>query len=134
MDPGTIIAVVTASTAALSHIFRYYSDVKGARQDRDRLHKEVKALHDVLKNVQSLIDGPNADKVPSLTSYLKESCSTDVEELKTKLDPGMSGRVMRKVSWWALKWPFNKKAVDDYVKRLDRHKSTIVAALATDQT
>ena len=134
MEPGTILAVVTTSATALSHIARYYSDVKGARQDRERLHEEVKALHDVLKNVQSLVNGPNASKVPSLSSYVRAKCSPDVEELEAKLNPGRGRIAMKKIGWHALKWPFDKKEVDNYISRLERHKSTISAALGIDQT
>lgn len=134
MDPGTILAVVTTSAAALSHIIQYYSDVKEARQDRERLHEEVKALHDVLQNVQCLANGPNASKVPSLSSYLKASCSPDIEELEARLNPGKGRKAMKKVGLRALKWPFDKKDVDKYIDRLERHKSTISAALGIDQT
>ena len=68
MEPGTILAVVTTSATVLSHITKYYLDVKSARQDRERLHKEVKALHHVLENVQNLAEGPKASKVPFLSS------------------------------------------------------------------
>lgn len=134
MDPGTIVAVVTASAAALSHIVEFYSDVKEAKQDRERLCDEVKALHDVLENVQSLASGPNAGKVPALSSYVKASCLPDIEELEARLAPGKGRRAMKKVGLRALKWPFDKKEVDKYISRLERHKSTISAALGIDQT
>lgn len=88
MDPGTILAIVTTSATILSHITKYYSDVKNAKQDRERLYREVKALHHVLKNVQNLVEGPNASKVLILSSYMKESCFSDIEYLEIKLDPG----------------------------------------------
>lgn len=134
MEPGTILAVVTTSAAALTHLAHYYSDVKGARQDRERLFEEVRALHDVLENVQGLANGPNASKVPLLSSYIKASCSPDIEELEAKLNPGKGRRAMKKVGFRALKWPFDKKEVDKYINRLERHKSTISAALGIDQT
>lgn len=134
MDPGTILAVVTTSATVLSHITKYYLDAKDARQDRERLHKELKALQHVLENVQSLTEGPNASKVPFLSSYVKESCSPDIEELKNKLDPGKGRKAMKKLGVRALKWPFDKKEVDEYINKLERHKSTISAAVGMDQT
>ena len=134
MEPGTVLAVVTTSAAALSHIIQYYSDVKEARKDRERLYEEVKTLHDVLQNVQRLANGPNASKVPSLSSYVKASCSPDIEELEARLNPGKGRRAMKKMGVRALKWPFDKKDVDNYIDRLERHKSTISATLGIDQT
>ena len=133
MDPGTILAVVTTSATVLSQITKYYLDVKGARHDRERLHKEVEALHHVLENVQNLAKGSNASKLPNLSSYLKESCSPDIKNLETKLDPQKGQKAMMKLGFRALKWPFDKNEVDEYINRLERHKSTIIAILEMDQ-
>lgn len=133
MDPGTILAVVTASATVLSHITKYYSDVKGATQDRERLYNEVKALHEVLKNVKNLAEGPSASKVPVLSSYLKENCSLDIKNLEIKLDPGKRGKAKNKIGR-SLKWPFDKTEIEECIKRFERHKSTISDALGIDQT
>lgn len=134
MDPGTILAVVTASATVLNCITKYYLDVKDARQDRERLHKEIEALHHVLKKVQNLAEGPNADKVPCLSSSVKESCFLDIKNLETKLDPGKGRKAMKKLGVRALKWPFDKNEVNGYINKLERHKNTIIAALGMDQT
>ena len=134
MDPGTISAIVTTSATILYHISKYYSDVKDARQDRERLHKEVKALQHVLENFQNLVEGSNASKVPYLSSYVKENCSPDIKDLEVKLDPGKGRKAMKKLGVRALKWPFDKNEVDEYINRLERHKSKIIAALGMDQT
>lgn len=134
MDPGTILAVVTTSATVLSQITKYYLDVKSARQDRERLHKEVEALHHVLENVQNMAQGSNASKLLNLSSYLKESCSPDIKKLEIKLDPRKGQKAMTKLGFRALKWPFDKDEVDEYINRLERHKSTIIATLGMDQT
>ena len=134
MDPGTILAVITTCATILSHITGYYSNVKSAKQDRERLYKEVESLRHVLKNVHNLAEGPNASKVPVLSSYMKESCSLDIEYLETKLDPGKRGKVMKKLGIRALKWPFDKKEMDECINRVERHKNTISAAVGMDQT
>lgn len=134
MDSGTILAVVTASATVLNCITKYYLDVKDARQDRERLHKEMKTLHHVLKDVQNLAEGSNVNKFSSLSSYVKESCSSDIKNLEIKLDPRKGRKAMKKLSVRALKWPFDKNEIDEYIKRLERHKSTIIAALEMDQT
>ena len=41
---------------------------------------------------------------------------------------------MKKLGVRALKWPFDKNEVDEYINRLERHKSIIIAALEMDQT
>jgi Fungal N-terminal domain of STAND proteins len=133
MEPGTILTVITTSAKVLSLITEYSSDVKGARQDQERVHKEVKALHHVLESVHELAKGPNTSKFPILSSYIAE-CSPDIEALKTRLDPGKRGRAMKKLGVRALKWPFDKKEVDKHINTLERHKNTISAALSIDQT
>lgn len=132
MDPGTIIAVVTTSATILSLITNYYSDVKGATEGQKRLHNELKALHHVLVKAQYLAEGPNASKVPALSSYLKESCSSDLKDLEAKLYPGKHGKIKKKLG--VLKWPFEQKEVDKYINRIERHKSTISNAVGIDQT
>lgn len=133
MDPGTILAVVTTSATVLYQITNYYLDVKGARQDRDRLHNEVKALHHVLENVKTLAEGSNTSKLLSVSSYLKESCSSDIKDLEIKLNPGKGRKAMKKLGVRALKWPFDKNEVDEYINRLERHKTTITITLGMDQ-
>jgi hypothetical protein len=133
MDPGTIIAVVTASAKVSSLITKYYLDVKDAKEDRDRLYKEVEALHHVLQKVKELVEGPNANKAPHLTSYVKE-CWPDITDLETKLDPGKRGKVMKKLGGLALRWPFDKREVDKYISTFERLKNTINVTLNLDQT
>lgn len=132
MDPGTILAVVTTSATILCYIANYYSDVRGATEDQKRLHNEVKALHHVLERAHSLAEGPTTTKLPALSSYLKENCSSDLKDLEAKLNPGKRGKVRKKLG--VLKWPFEKKEVDKYIDRIERHKSTINGALGIDQT
>ena len=90
MDSGIILAVVTTSAIVLSQITKYYLDVKDARQDRERLHKEIEILQHVLENVQNVVKSSNVNKLPTLSSYLQESCSPDIKNLETKLDPRKS--------------------------------------------
>ena len=94
----------------------------------------METLHHVLKKVWNLAEGPNADKIPCLSSSVKESCFLDIKNLETKLDPGKGRKATKKLDVRVLKWPFDKNEVDEYINRLEKHKSTIIAALGMDQT
>lgn len=136
MDPGTAIAVIDLSAKVLSLISKYYSDVKHAKSDIERLSSEIHGLNVVFQKVQELIQKSSLAKNLPTSASLKqptEQALIDVKELESKLDPGTGGKMMRRVGKRALKWPLAKKEVNDWVAKLERHKTLINLALTTDQ-
>lgn len=134
MNSGIIFAIVTAFATVLNCITKYYSNVKNVKQNRKRLYKKMKILHHVLKKIWNLIEGSNADKIFCLFSFVKKNCFFDIKNFETKLDPEKNRKTMKKLSVRALKWPFDKNEMDEYINRLEKHKNTIIAVLKMDQT
>lgn len=136
MDPGTIIAVVEASSRVLSLIAKYYSGVKKAKEDIKSLEAEVETLHRVLQKIQELFQSSNAAKLSLLASLATaiEGSSSDIENIRNKLESTREKKAMSRVGLRALKWPLTKKEVEGYVANLERHMKTLTLALSLDQT
>lgn len=135
MGPGTAIAVGELSLKVISLISKYYSDVKNARSDIERLDHEIRDLHVVFQKIQELTQKRSLAENLSVSASLKETTEqalVDVEGLESKLDPGPGARMMRRVGKRALKWPFEKKEVNDWVANFERHKTSLNLALSTD--
>jgi hypothetical protein len=136
MDPGTIVAVVTTSAAILSILSEYYSGVKSAKEDIQRLSDEVGEFRHVLQEIQKQAKNPSVTRLPlsdSSTTAIEKSLS-NLKELEEKLTPNKGGRLMKRVGLRALKWPLTSKEVDKYITKLERRKSTLSLMLGTDQT
>ena len=136
MDPGTAIAVAQISAKVLSLIAKYYSGVKNAKTDIERLEVEVKALRDVLQRMQELARRPDGTKLSALPSCLTaiQQSYDDVTTLESKLNPGKRQKTMHRTGLRALMWPLTSKEVDEYITRLERQKSALNLALSTDTT
>lgn len=136
MDPGTIVAVVTTSAAILSILSEYYSGVKGAKEDIQRLSDEVEEYRNVLQEIQKQAENSNVTRLPlsdSSVTAIGKSLS-NLKEIEEKLTPNKGGRLMKRVGLRALKWPLTRKEVDKYITKLERRKSTLSLMLGTDQT
>lgn len=136
MDPGTIVGVVTASRTILSLLSTYFSDVKDAREDVKRFSKEVEDIHSILQKVEAIAKGPDAARQPGSGPALTaiEQSFSHIKELEEKLNPKTRQKIMKRVGLRALKWPFTKEQVTDYITKLERCKSSLNLALNADQT
>ena len=136
MDLGTAIAVIELSGKILSLISKYCSDVKHAKSDIERLENEVQGLRAVFQDVQGLVQKNSlAPKFQTSTSLIEttEQALIDVKELERQLEHGGGAKRMSRVGKSALKWPFAKKEINDWVTKLERHKTLLNLALNTDQ-
>src|SRR5437764_11172655 len=135
-EAASVVAVIQISQQILSLCWKYYSGVKSAKKDMERLCDEVIALTGVLGKVQELAEGPNATRLPTLNALVGQikQCSPELEDLRNKLDPGKTQKAMRHLRFRALKWPFTGEDVDKNIMMLSRHKETFNLALTIDQT
>ena len=135
MDPGTAIAVGQVSAKILSIIWKYYSEVKDAKSDVTYLADEIQNFRNVMQKISELLqkDSANVPASDSLIPTIEQSLS-EIKILEGKLDPGTGAKVMKRVGKRALKWPFTKKEVDDWVTRFQRLKGTLSLAMNADQT
>lgn len=136
MDPGTIIAVATAATTVLSLLSKYAQDVKNAREDVERLLKQIEDIHSLLLRIETIAKSPYSAKLPALDTALTAIKKTfsDIQELVEKLKPKTSKRLMSKVGLRALKWPFTKEEMASYIVRLESEKTSLTLALQADST
>ena len=141
MDPRTALAVVQISASVLSIILKYYSGVKDAKKDIERLEDEIRVVCKIFQNLKDLLDKTNitttgTTELPVSKSLLGPTRRTlsEMLELEKRLNPNPGRKVMNKVGFRALGWPLKKKDVDGYIARLERDKATVVSALQLDQT
>jgi hypothetical protein len=134
---ASVITVVDLSAKIASLCFQYSVAVKNAKEDIQRLQRRVNDIKDILEQVKQLLDGQDKVRV-SATSKLSDSslqqCFLQLEELKTRLEPGKSRKIMSRLGVRALKWPFTSKEVEKIVITLEKYKQTFSLALQVDQT
>ncbi|KAL8966803.1 MAG: hypothetical protein Q9197_005783 [Variospora fuerteventurae] len=134
MEPGTAIAIGQVSAKVVSIIWKYYSDVKDAESNITFLANEIQDFRNVVQSLQDLLQRSSKVSVSAALETTITQALTDINSLETKLDPGTRAKAMRRLGKRALKWPFTKKEVDEWVVRFQRFKATVNLALNTDQT
>lgn len=139
---ASVVALVETSLKVVSLCAEYYSHVKNAKKNADRLCLEVRAFISVLQNLDKLARSPGAIKLfasRSLSDDIRQ-CLTCLERLQKKLEPGKGRKAMSRYGIRALKWPFESKELEKDLDMLERYKSTFTSdlyftsALNTDQT
>ncbi|RGP69012.1 kinesin light chain 3 [Fusarium sporotrichioides] len=133
---ASIIAVVDLSTKVATLCSQYSKDVSSARADIERIRQQVEQLTTALQATQRLVEGNKGSSLSASQGLLGSfrSCIADLERLEKKLDPNPIRTAMRRYGIRALKWPFNRKEVDQLLAGLDRHEKTILLGLQVDQT
>lgn len=134
MDPGTALAVTTISGKFLSIIWKYYMDVDGAQSEIKLLANELEYSHNLMQEFQQLAG--KSSKLPltaSLDATIEQALS-DLKTLESRLDPKTGAKAMRRLGKRALKWPFTKGEVEQWITRFQRLKETANLALNADQT
>ncbi|KAH6900815.1 hypothetical protein B0T10DRAFT_431737 [Thelonectria olida] len=137
---ANIIAVVELSAKIASLCVEYSKAVKNAKSDIKRLQNELGSLDVVLLEARKLLDGPGGARLQTavqLQGALDDACS-DLRKLimkmEEKLNVGNPRKAMSRFGIRAIKWPFESKDVDNIIRNLDRHRSTLSAALIVDNT
>ena len=133
---ASVLALVETSVKVTSLCAEYYSQVKNAKRDTDRLCREVQAFIHVLQDLEKLARSPGGTKLSTSKSLAKDiqQCSTHLEHLQKKLEPGKGRKAMSRHGIRALKWPFESKELEKDLAMLERYKTRFTAALSTDQT
>ncbi|KAL8881944.1 MAG: hypothetical protein Q9198_000961 [Flavoplaca austrocitrina] len=134
MDPGTAFAVVTLTTKVVSILGKYYKNVAGAQSDIELLTNELESSHNLMKRFQTLAD--STSKLPAAASLNPniEKALSELKMLQRKLYPGVGDKAMRRLGKHALKWPFAKGEIEQWVTRFQKLKDTASLALNIDQT
>lgn len=136
---ASIIAVIQISGQVINLCRTYYSEVRDAKMDIQRLREEITSLQTVLTKVADLANAPDAAKLSTLGLLNQpdgpaQQCLKELITLAAKLNPGQGKDTMKQFGLRALKWPFSSKDVDKAITTIERHKATFNLALAADQT
>ncbi|KAF4631092.1 hypothetical protein G7Y89_g7033 [Cudoniella acicularis] len=134
---ASVIAVVQISTQIFELCQEYYSEVKDARKDIQRLRNEVTSLQDVLTNVEDLAEDSGSANLSVLNLLNQQDgplrqCQKDLVGLVAKLELGQGKNTMKRFGMRALKWPFSSKDVEKLLITIGRHKATFNLALSAD--
>ena len=132
---ASVIAVVDMSAKITSLCFQYFTAVKDAKNDIERLQRKVAEIKSILEKVKQLLDGRDKARL-STTSELSDSlkeCFKELEGLKAELEPGKARKTMSQFGVRALKWPFTSKRVEKIVSSLERYEQAFARALQVDQ-
>ncbi|KAI8628093.1 hypothetical protein F5Y19DRAFT_153220 [Xylariaceae sp. FL1651] len=133
---ASALAVVELSAKAAISCLQYSKDVRHAKEDIARVHKEVTNLHTVVEGVQQLLNSPQGAQLSaSQTLYdVLEDVRTELKILEYKLYPGKTRKTIRRFGVPALKWPFEKRDVDTMIQVFTQYAQTISLSLQVDQT
>ena len=133
MDPGTAIAISSLCAKVVSIIGKYYLDVQDAKSNIALLAHEVQTFDHVVREIAELSDANlRLPVLTSLRSAMNEALSA-AELLQSQLDPGKTGKTMKRWGIRALTWPLTKKEVEEWVARFQRLTAICNLALTTDQ-
>jgi hypothetical protein len=136
---ASIIAVIQISGQVIDLCRTYYSEVRDAKADIQRLREEITSLQTVLTKVADLANAPDAAELSTLGLLNQpdgpvQQCLTELIKLAAKLNAGQGKDTIKQFGLRALKWPFSSKDVDKAITTIERHKATFNLALAADQT
>ncbi|KAF3207839.1 hypothetical protein TWF679_008170 [Orbilia oligospora] len=131
---ASIIAIIELA-AKLTKLCRgYVGDVKSAESDQIALYDRVLATGKLAEKVDSLIHGPDKDKLES-SADLKDSlakCLDILKELERKFKPrGITTRLKKVMK--SLKWPLDKAEVNKVIGNLKVLEDTIQFAIKVDE-
>lgn len=139
MDPlsgaASVITVVQITGQILGLCQTYYTAVKSAREDIQRLRDELQALNFVLTKLADILDEPETSQslaLQDLSNGTFRQCQDDLQGILTTLDNAQGHSKMSALSLRSLKWPLKSKEVDKAVSIVERYKSTFTLAVNAD--
>ncbi|KAM0293720.1 hypothetical protein ACHAPM_011520 [Fusarium culmorum] len=133
---SSVIAVVDLSAKVFALCLQYSREVKNAKDDIEKLGKEVAAFQTTTEELQTLIDGPHGQELKA-SQQLKaaiEDGRLRLEKLEQQLQPSTGRKRMSRFGLRALKWPFESKEVKGTIENLQHCRGNISLALNIDQT
>jgi hypothetical protein len=135
---ASVIAVIQISESVASLCSRYFTAVKNAKPDIERLQGELGRLKTVLEGAQQILEDRNGARLRTSQRLCDglSGCSLQLNELekklKEKLNLRKTGKVMSRFGFRALRWPFEKEEVDGIIQTLKGYRDTLSAALSID--
>src|SRR5579862_1882711 len=133
-EAASVIAVIQISQQVITLATKYYTGVKHARRDRERLCEEVRMLAGVLEKVQESVVNQKAGRSSVLNGNHIQDCLSDLESIRDTLDPRLNtGRgLMKRLKLRSAVWPFTGKDLETQISKLQHRKITFNLALTAD--
>ncbi|KAI0804240.1 hypothetical protein GGR55DRAFT_659124 [Xylaria sp. FL0064] len=133
---ASALAVAELSAKIISQCLQYSRAVKHAKDDVERVTKEVRNWEAVMKEIKDLLDSPQGTRLRTSQKLCDalEGGRSRLEGLLDKLTPGKTRQTMTRFGFRALKWPFDSKEVERILQDLARYMQPITTALQLDQT
>ncbi|KAI9662308.1 MAG: hypothetical protein M1821_008475 [Bathelium mastoideum] len=125
---ASITGLVSLADVVVRRLYKYGSEVRGARKEVNKLIAEVSTFYGLLKSLKLVAEElSNEPRFQTISLPFVHPCQTVLEEIRTKLDRHASteGR-------W--KWPLSSSETKDLLQDVERQKSTIAAVLAVSNT
>ncbi|KAI3572621.1 hypothetical protein IWW34DRAFT_637073 [Fusarium oxysporum f. sp. albedinis] len=133
---SSVIAVVELSVKVLSLCLQYSREVKNAKDDIEKLRKEVATFKVTADGLKALLETPHGKELKTsrqLVSVIEDGHST-LGKVEQRLRPSTGRKAMSRFGMRALKWPFESKDVQGTIQDLERCRGNISLALNIDQT
>ncbi|KAI9706361.1 MAG: hypothetical protein M1836_003366 [Candelina mexicana] len=133
-DPLSISASIAALLKLTQVVVKFIVEVEGSSNDRNKTLLEVSSISGLLLSLQDL--AARADD-PGWLSTMKslglpggplEQLKSALEHLADKLAPARVGKRLLK----KLKWPFDKREIDEILGSIERQKTMFLLAIQKD--
>jgi hypothetical protein len=133
---ASALAVAELSAKIILQCFEYSRAVKHAKDDVERVLKEVRNWEAVMKEIKDLLDSPQGTRLRTSQKLCDslEGGRSRLEGLLDKLIPGKTRQTITRFGFRALKWPFNSKEIEKILQDLSRCMQPVTTALQLDQT
>jgi hypothetical protein len=124
---SSIIAVIQITTSLASVLKDYYTDVRDARADIQRLYYSMNSLRSIVTAIKDL--NGRFEKSLVLAALLTDqdgplqSVLSELKMIEVKLGKSPTDKPTRLLR--SLKWPFQKADVEKMVVAIDNNKSTL---------
>ncbi len=137
--PASAIAVVELAAKIASLCLKYFSAVKKAKSDIERLLQHINDLKIVLEGARQLLQRPDGIRLEYSQKLrgLLDNTRSRLDAIHKKLEDRLgtwTGRAMRRLGWRALAWPFESKEMEEIIANLQRDQQAVSACLHIDQT
>jgi hypothetical protein len=126
---ASIIAVIQISQTVATILKDYYTSVRDARKDIQRLYNAVNSLEAIvtcIKDLDSTYDGRflSSPLLQNPQGPLQQS-KVELECIRNVLGPPASTRKKLESAARSLKWPFHKKDIEKIISVIDGHVSRL---------
>lgn len=136
---ASVIAVIQISGKVLSLCYQYFSGTKDAPKDIHSIISEVGSLKSILEDLNSLDNGsdiPTGSRGSALFTSLNaedgplKTCEAALQDILAHIDPPIESHNLSKV----LLWPLKAKEVHKLLGVVQKQKTSLILALATNGT